>query len=399
MINIKTLPIPQVIEEVEYEVILNKNIDLVKKILKEKRGIDWTPSNSDDYSLMLQAFSYREVHFRSELNERIKQLFLAYAQDSNLDHRAVEYDIERLKGSNPYAKYEFSIPSGIDSEVVIEKGLVLTDETSKYESKLLDSLTIVPGETKVTGTVELQKEISELDIKTEIITNSLPYVLSAKSLEKFANGADVENNEKLLYRILLSFADKSTAGSEETYKSYTYKADERIQDVKVQRGVKDIFEFVTLLIGANESKIREVLADIYSKMGMVEVYYYSDKSDDLMKQRIEEKLNDKKTRPLSDTVIVSAAEIINFYVAANLKVYLGQEIAQILINAKASLEKGLKELVKIGESITLSEINKFLKVDGVKEVIISHPTTNIIPQSNQIGVNDVESNSITAATI
>lgn len=386
MIDIKTLPIPTVIEELAYETILSKNIEFMTKIIKEKKGVDWTPSDSDDFSLILQAFSYRELHFRSEINERIRQLFLAYAKDSNLDHKAVEYDIERLKGAKPYANYEFSIPGGIDTEITLNKGLVFTDKTGKYQSKLLNDVIIKPTDEKVVGVLELQKEISELDIKTEILTNSLPYVLSAKSLGKFANGADVESNEKLLYRILLSFADKSTAGSEETYKSYTYKADERIEDVKVLRGVQDIYEFVPLLVGANETSIKEILSDIYSKMGMVEVYYYSDKADALMQQRIEEKLNKKEVRPLTDTVVVKKAEVLTFDVVAELRLFPDQEVGQIILNAEESLKKGTEELRKIGEEITLSELNKFLKVDGVKEVIILQPTTNIKPSNSQIGV-------------
>ena len=55
------------------------------------------------------------------------------------------------------------------------------------------------------------------------------------------------------------------------------------------------------------------------------------------------------------------------------------------------------KLRKIGESITLSEINDFLRVGGVKEVVIVNPTQNIEVLSHEIGVcNDFN---ISTATI
>jgi phage-related baseplate assembly protein len=89
---------------------------------------------------------------------------------------------------------------------------------------------------------------------------------------------------------------------------------------------------------------------------------------------------------------------MGFCITALLKILPNQESGQILINAKKSLDDGLKELRKIGETITLSEINKFLKVDGVKEVIITEPPENIAVQNHQIGVNS-GTNTITTTTI
>jgi phage-related baseplate assembly protein len=398
MIDINTLPLPSIIEKLDYEDILNQDIDAMKIIFKEKLGIDWKPVDSDDNSLILQALAYRELHLRNDINEKFRQLLLAYTTGSNLDHKALEYDTERLKGSKPYAPYEFAISTPLEYDLVINTPLVLTDETSTYESNLLEDLIIAAGETAATGTVELQKEIYSLDIKTETITTSLPYVLKATSKGIFTNGKDVEKDDKLLYRILLSFADKSTAGSEESYKSYTYKADARIEDVKVLKGLYDIQDYAASLVGADLTTVQNILREIETQKGMVKVYYYSPDADALMQTRIEEQLNDKQTRPLSDTPIISKAEEMGFCITALLKILPNQESGQILINAKKSLDDGLKELRKIGETITLSEINKFLKVDGVKEVIITEPPENIAVQNHQIGVNS-GTNTITTTTI
>ena len=398
MIDIKTLPIPELIDTLTYDEILAQLIQKAKIVLKASQNIDWVPVDSDDFTVILQAFAYRELHLRSDINERFKQLLLSYTSGNNLDHRALDYDIERLGGSKPYSDYEFSLSTALEIDTNIDANLVLTDELSQYEAILLNDVIIKAGELSAIGSVELQDEISSLDIKTEIITNSLPYVLKAKSLGPFINGDDIEKDEKLLYRILLSFADKSTAGSEESYTSYALKADARIEEIKVLRAMLNIQDYVPLLIGADESSIVNVLNNMYAALGMIEVYYYSSSSDDLMQSRIEEQLNAQKTRPLSDTVLVKPASIVNFLITAELKILPNQERVQIQSNAEESLSRGLIELRKIGENITLSEINKFLKVDGVKEVIISEPGQNILIANNQIGVNS-GNNTITSSII
>lgn len=359
MINVKALPIPTVLNTKTYEEILASNIDILKGVFI-KNGIDWQPLDSDQYSLVVQAFSYRELYFRNEINEIVKQLLLAFCSGVNLDHKVAENGIERLKGSNPYAFYEFSISTVLSSDYTIQAGLVLRDETSTYEAILLNDLTIQAGTLKVQGVVELQEKISESSVKTENITTSLPYMITAKALEAFKNGAEIETDESLLNRYLISFADKSTAGAEETYKSLVLKSDRRIEDVKI--------------IG-NEDAV-------------VKIYYFSENADALMYQRIIDACNDKQERPLTDKVEVLEAIKINFNIAAILKIYKEQEIAAIQIAATESLKKGLKDIRKIGEDITLSEINDFLKVEGVKEVVISSPLQNITILENQIGICD-----------
>ncbi|MGD9623849.1 MAG: baseplate J/gp47 family protein [Arcobacter sp.] len=368
MINVKALPTPTVLNTKTYEEILASNIDILKGIFTT-HGIDWQPLDSDQYSLVVQAFSYRELYLRNEINEIVKQLLLAFCSGANLDHKVAENGIERLAGSNPYAVYEFSISAVLTNDYTIQAGLVLKDETNSSEAILLNDITIKAGTLKTQGVIELQEKISESSVKTENITTSLPYVITAKALEAFKNGAETETDESLLNRYLISFADKSTAGAEETYKSLVLKSDRRIEDVKI--------------IG-NEDAI-------------VKIYYFSEKADELMSQRIIEACNDKQERPLTDKVEVFEATKVLFNIDANLKIYKNQESAALQIAALNSLKTGLKEITKIGEVITLSEINDFLKVEGIKEVVVNSPVSNVEVLENEIGIcNDI---SITITTI
>mgnify|MGYP000350848479 CR=1 FL=1 len=350
--NINTLETPKVLQELDYESILQKNIDNFKQLVP-----DWSPLESDEFKLILEAFSYRELYLLSQFNELSKAFFLSTSSGSDLDNYASFYNVERLQGSKPYASYEFELSEAMAFDVTVPQGLILTDTNAIYTAKLLDDVVIVAGETKASGTVELQIEIDATETKTEIITTPLPYVSSAKALEFYDNGSNPESDEELRSRILLSLADTSTAGSIESYESYTYGADERVDDVKV----------------------------ISETAGTVNVYYYSKEVDALMQTRIETALNAEDTRPLTDTVVVAPVSIVNFSVIAELKILPNNETAVVVNNAKNSLSNGLKALEKIGEDITLSEINQLLKVDGVKEVVISSPATNVAINHNEVG--------------
>jgi phage-related baseplate assembly protein len=364
MINIANLQKPDVMQVLDYEAILNQNIDNFKTLVP-----DWIPLESDEFKLILEAFAYRELHLRAEFNNLANGFFLSTSTGADLDNYATFYNVLRLSGSKPYAVYEFSLSAALTSDLVIPVGLVLTDETSTYNSTLLGDVTIPAGSLKATGTVELQLETKTSDVKTEIITTPLPYVVEAKATEAFANGSNPETDEELRDRILLSMADKSTAGSEESYKSYTYNADERIEDVAVLNG------------GG----------------GIVNVYYYSPVADTLMQTRVDETLNATEVRPLSDVVVAAKATEVAYSITAELKILPNQETATIYSNAVDSLTAGLKSLKQISTDITLSEINDFLKVDGVKEVVITAPTANVVIADSEIGVSGA--NTITYTVI
>ena len=353
MIDINSLPAPSVLKNLDYETILQENTQYFKNLLPA-----WQPLESDEFLIVLQAFSYRELFLRNEFNKSALAFFLSTTSGDDLDNFALTYNIERLKGSFPYADYEFELSNPLNQDVLISKNLILIDNNNLYEAVLKNDVVIKAGDTKAIGLVELQLAISSSEIKTEIISTPLPFLVKATSKNHFINGSNEESDESFKERILLSLSDKSTAGSEETYKSYTLRSDERIEDVKVINGGP----------------------------GIVNVYYFSENADEIMLDRIISALNKKDVRPLTDSVIVQEAIKVDFTISADLKIYENQETANIYINAINSLNKGLQALKKIGVKVTISEINDFLRVPGVKEVVINFPTGNINVQNNEIGV-------------
>ena len=381
MIDINSLPTPKVVQNLDYETTLAENLKYFRAIFP-----DWKPLESDEFLIIAQAMAYREVALRNEFNSRALAFFLATAKHSDLDNWGAAFDCTRLQGSKPYSNYLFSLSQERETDTVIKKGLVLIDDDSVLEARLIEDITIPKGELQATGRVELQAYIANSEIETNNITTTLPYVLSAKATSKFAFGSNVESDDDFRFRIFLSMSDKSTAGSKDTYKSYAYKADERIEDVKVQNGLKDFANYVSLFSGKNDVEILQGITTLISDFCTVNVYYYSENADELMQQRIEDSLNSESVRPLTDYVKVIEATQKVFEIEAVLNCEKNQEYGLIQEQALANLQTNLKKLKKIGTSITLSEINDFLRVGGVKEVVILNPTQNIEVLSNEIGV-------------
>jgi len=329
------------VQELSYDEILEQNLDIVKSLLP-----DYKPAEGDNVMLVLRAFSYRELQLRAFFNSLAKAFFLSTASGSDLDNLAESlYGLYRLPGAKPYADMEFSLTTALSYDVLIPKGFELVDETGSHFAKLLEDVVIKAGEVSVVGVIELQEEIVSSSVKTEIQVTPLPYV-QVKQLTSFINGSDPESDEDFKNRIRLSFANKSTAGSALTYKSFALKADERIEDVKV----------------------------LSPSAGVVDVVYYSSEADEIMQERIENTLNADDVRPLTDLVRVKKANEIIFDVTGEITIKSGVDASSVYVNAINNLKT---LMFKIGEDVSIAKLINLLMVDGVIDVSLTTPTANI----------------------
>jgi len=335
------LTLPNVVKTLSYDEILNENLEIVKSLLP-----DYKPSESDNVMLVLRAFSYRELQLRAFFNSLAKAFFLSTASGADLDNLAETlYGLYRLPGSKPYADMEFSLTSALSYDVLIPAGFELVDTTGSHFAKVLEDVVIKAGETSATGKIELQEEIISSKVKTEIQVSPLPY-LKVKQLTDFINGSNPESDEDFKNRIRVSFANKSTAGSALTYKSFVLSADERIKEVKV----------------------------LSPSAGVVDVVYYSPEADEVMQERIENTLNADDVRPLTDLVQVKKANEVLFDVAAELLIKSNTDAVSIYNTAIDSLKK---LYFTIGEDVSIAKIIDALMVSGVEDVSLTNPANNI----------------------
>ena len=93
MIDIANIERPDILDMPTYEALVTENTELLKQLVP-----DYQPLESDPYQLLIEAFSYRELHLRTQFNNRLTRLLLVYASGNDLDVIAASYyGLERLK--------------------------------------------------------------------------------------------------------------------------------------------------------------------------------------------------------------------------------------------------------------------------------------------------------------
>lgn len=362
-LDISALPAPEIIEELSYEQIMAEQTETLQGFIP-----GYTPLESDDYMLILQAFAYREMLLRARINNAIKGVLPAFAAGADLDHIAVGYGVSRLEGSRPYAEFNFTLAAPLSTPITLPIGLLLQSADGIYSARLLEYVVIPAGETLGTGTVELEAFVDESDAKIDQIATSLPWVVSAEALGIFKNGAELESDADFLERILLSLERFSTAGSPGSYRYHALSADKRISDVSV----------------------------ISPSDGVVEVYLCAKEGVDAeMIARVDTVLNDERVRPLTDHPAVLAAETVVVNITATVELFdLGQS-GEI----DALIRTALFKTFSIGEDLTHSQIIRALHQNGVYRVTLAEPTEDVITDATQVIAIGVLNLSYTAAAI
>jgi len=347
--EISSLPVPQVLEELDYEAILAENEAQVKTLLPQ-----WIPHDSDDISVVLQAVSYKELLLRARLNERFKSMLLPYMTGADLDLFATGYGVERLKGSYPTALFEFSLSSLRPADFTIPKGYQLTAGDGIYRSRLMADLVIPAGEISGSATAELLFYADEVVYTTDLMVNPLPFLEKIKQLDIFTGGGAEEKDSELRERVILAMGRFSTAGSRASYLYHIYSADERVEDAAV----------------------------LSPTPGAVEVYLAGETVDEVMLERVRTAITDEKVRPITDDVQVQPAEIIQLEIRATIYLFDLAYTGQVDNHLKGV--DLLWRRRKIGESLPLSELIKTMMISGVYDVRIETPLADVICGVDQV---------------
>lgn len=343
-INLNSLPFPDVIEEINFDELLNAIKILFKEHLKPE---EVELLESDNYSALLETLAYREMILRARINSCIKAMLLPYAKGSDLDNVISIYGIQRLKGEFPKAKYEFGLSIQKEVDINIPAGLILRDEDNNT-AILQKSIIIRKNELKATGEVILQDYVKTSKVKTEYLQTPLPFVLKAKALEDFKDGSEPESDENFRNRAVLSLDRFSTAGAVKAYKFYAFSANSKVSDVSVTNG----------------------------SAGVVDIYIKSSDGSDISNEVLEYVNTDSK-RPLTDK--------LNVFMAKKVEVNIKADIELIDMLSIALVDESIKKYkttLNLGEDLNISYIYKILHqslvyraniiniiIDGIKKNI------------------------------
>ncbi|WP_178860846.1 baseplate assembly protein [Thiomicrorhabdus cannonii] len=156
------------------------------------------------------------------------------------------------------------------------------------------------------------------------------------------------------YRIQLSLEGYSTAGPEGAYVFHALSADGAVLDAS-----------------ATSPSPGEVVVTVLSRTG-------DGTADQALLDTVNAVLSAEDVRPLTDSVTVQSATIVNYTIEATLHFYAGPGSDEVLAQAQAAVETYAANQHRLGLDVTLSGIYAALHQPGVQRVDLTQPVANIV---------------------
>lgn len=305
--------------------------------------------------LLINAFAYRELQLREQIQYAALQTLVSFASAPALDFLGELVGVTRLASSAATTTLQFSLIAG-HGGVVIPAGTRVASADGKVIFSTAESADVDPG--VLTKTVQAftttlgsagngyaAGEISE-------ILDPQPFLTGAENTDTTSGGADVETDDVLRERIKLAPEAFSTAGSEGAYKFHAKSASPAILDVAVTSptpGEVNIFPLTATL---------PVSGSILTL--------------------VEQACNDEKVRPLTDTVIVLSPTSLTYDIEVEIQCYNDANTVDIQAQIEANLDAYAEANSKrLGLDIVRSQIIAKCMVPGVYDVDVIQPSADI----------------------
>lgn len=325
-----------------------------KSKLEELLGRELQPAQVEQ--IMLQYIVYREVLLTNRFNAGMRQMLYQFSTAPALDYIAALVAVERLPAANAGCTVRFNLVAGHGYVLIpagtrvstsdgvaifqVSKDIRVPNDIDVVEAKVLAETAGKAGNGYAIG--EVNK-----------ILDPVAFVSTVANIDITGGGSDVEADDQLRERIKLAPSQYSSAGSRASYKFYAKSANPLITDVSINSHTPGTVLIVPLT--AAISTPVKVLTDVYAACSPEDV------------------------RPLTDTVIVSAAGRIDYSIEVDVQLYETAdansskvELTDIL-NAYANEKRS-----KLGKDIIISHITQICRVSGVYDIGVKAPNKNII---------------------
>lgn len=163
--------------------------------------------------------------------------------------------------------------------------------------------------------------------------------------------ATYESDERLRLRAQLSLEAHTTAGSEGSYTFWALSAAPDVRDVNI-----------------SSPNPGEVLVTVLDENGA---------PSQVVLDAVDEKLSHENVRPLTDHVTVRGANLIEYEIKATLTLLDGPDNAVVIAAADASVRAYAERQFHLGHDITVSGLHAALHVEGVQNVALTEPITDL----------------------
>lgn len=321
-----------------------------------------TLAKGDPIRLFLLTMTYVIVLLLKAIDNTGKQNLLRYANGNNLDHIGALVGCGRLAAAAAVTTIKVTLSAAQATAVIVPSGTRFTAGDGIFFA-LDNPMVIDIGDTNgtgtatctVTGTVGNDYPIGTLTT----LVDPVPYVASVTNTTKSEGGADVQDDEDFREAINLKPESFSTAGPTGAYIFHAKQASALISDVSV------------ITPNPGEVEVRPLLEG-----GVI--------PGSTMLQLVEDHLNDKTIRPLTDNVSVVAPTAVSYDVT--LTYYIDSNDATMATTIQTAVTAAVNDYVawqkeKLGRDINPSELIRRVMQAGAKRVAVTYPVFAVLDET------------------
>jgi phage-related baseplate assembly protein len=311
--------------------------------------------------LILNAGAYRELLMRQAINSALKQNLVATASAPILDYLGQLVGVSRLAPAYAEAVLRFQIDPA-NNGVVIPAGTRVQSKDGKATFATLEAIIVTAGQSvaETKAIVDTAGEIGNgyaIGAVSELL-DPRPYVTSTANTSVTSGGAEQESDDALRLRIKLAPASFSNAGSEGAYIFFAKSANPLITDVAVTNPLPGSVELFPLISGGIVTP-QSVLDDVYAAC------------------------NDKKIRPLTDFVIVTAPTLLDYELTVEVTILAEAEPTTVAAAVEASVRAYTEQRAAgLGRDVKFSQVLSKCIVSGVYDVELVGFTDVIVPATS-----------------
>ena len=289
----------------------------------------------------------------NKLNRTGKMNMLKSSEKDFLDGLGALVGTTRLEASAARAVIQIKLSAEREMETIIPKGTRVSPENDIYFATGADVI-IPPGETSAqvtaictqTGAIGNGYAVGEINK----IVDPIAYVASMVNVSASAGGSDREEDDSLRERIFTAPESYSCAGSEGAYIYHAKSVNTAVIDVEPYSPSPGVVQLVILLTGGTIP-------------------------ENVVTGEIQEALSAKTKRPLTDWLMVTPPEAVNYDIDLKYWIYEDADPSEVSAAVWAAIaDYKLWQRTKLGRDINPDEITDRLKaVKGVKRLEIASP--------------------------
>jgi phage-related baseplate assembly protein len=317
--------------------------------------------------LLINAFAYRELILRQQIQNAALQTLVSFASAPALDYLGELVGVQRLSASAASCTLRFTLISG-HGGVVIPAGTRVASQDGKVIFRTAENADVNAG-VNTSDVLAFADNIGAIGngyAAAEIIEilDPQPFIVSASNLSVTSGGADAETDDELRARIKLAPEQFTTAGSVGAYQFHAKSASPAILDVAVTSPSPGLVNVYPLAEGGlpTSSAILNLVAAA---------------------------CNAERVRPLTDTVAVLTPTAVTYDVEVEIECYNTANTTVIQEQIEAALQAYCDGRTRqIGKDITRSQIIGLCMVDGVYDVTVVEPAADVVISATQVPVLD-----------